>query len=506
MRMPGVAEGRFSMSREPSPTARRALPARPSLEHLKNEAKQRLKALRQQDPQAKLSTAQLAVALEYGFASWRRLKAQVDGNSSVHDRRIFDAARAGDVETVRRAIEAGFDPGTTDDNGRTIHQIAKANRHEALELLMRRFQDRRSHPPEIQRMIDTMLDAAEHGRTDELRQLLDAHPDLIDARGGNFQKQTALHKAAWHNHAGCVRLLLDRGADVRMRDYGDNAYALHFAAESADLAIVWMLVEAGSDVIGAGDDHQLGVLGWATSLRHLREDVAEYLLAHGTKLDLWSAIALDRADDVRSFVTRDPSLLRARMSRNEHDRTPLHHAAARNRPKIVPLLLDLGADPNATDATGATPLTTASQEDADPAIITTLLGAGAKLDFVAAINLKRYDLAEAMLDDEPSRIGPQGRDTIALHLSVAKKNADAVHWLIAHGVDVNAKRILWDCNHTALHIAAGNGATDVARLLLDAGADPGIRDDKYDATVLGWAEFCEQDDIARLIRERGDSH
>jgi len=107
------------------------------------------------------------------------------------------------------------------------------------------------------------------------------------------------------------------------------------------------------------------------------------------------------------------------------------------------------------------------------------------------------------LDDEPSRIGPQGRDTIALHLSVAKKNADAVHWLIAHGVDVNAKRILWDCNHTALHIAAGNGATDIARLLLDAGADPGIRDDKYNATVLGWAEFCEQDDIARLIRERG---
>jgi hypothetical protein len=32
----------------------------------------------------------------------------------------------------------------------------------------------------------------------------------------------------------------------------------------------------------------------------------------------------------------------------------------------------------------------------------------------------------------------------------------------------------------------------MARLLLDAGADPNIRDDKYDATVLGWAEFCEQ--------------
>jgi ankyrin repeat protein len=271
------------MTHESSPSARRALPARPSLEHLKNEAKKRLKALRREDPQAKLTTAQLAVARDYGFLSWRQLKAHVDKNDSVQgdDRRIFEAARAGDVEAVRRAVEAGFDPDTTDDDGRTIHQIAKANRHEALELLVRRFQDRPTHPPEVQRTIDAILDAAEHGRTDELRQRLDAHPDLIDARGGNFQKQTALHKAAWGNHTGCVRLLLERGADVRIRDYGDNAYALHFAAEAADLAIVRMLVEAGSDVIGAGDDHQLGVLGWATSLRYLREDVAEYLLAHG---------------------------------------------------------------------------------------------------------------------------------------------------------------------------------------------------------------------------------
>ena len=29
-----------------------------------------------------------------------------------------------------------------------------------------------------------------------------------------------------------------------------------------------------------------------------------------------------------------------------------------------------------------------------------------------------------------------------------------------------------------------------SRVLLDAGADPNIRDDKYEATGLGWAEFC----------------
>jgi hypothetical protein len=59
------------MSPEHTPSARPAktLPARANLEHLKNEAKQRLKTLRAQGPPAQLTEAQLAVARDYGFAS-----------------------------------------------------------------------------------------------------------------------------------------------------------------------------------------------------------------------------------------------------------------------------------------------------------------------------------------------------------------------------------------------------------------------------------------------------
>ena len=124
------------------------------------------------------------------------------------------------------------------------------------------------------------------------------------------------------------------------------------------------------------------------------------------------------------------------------------------------------------------PLTVAVREGADPSIIAMLEQAGATLDLLSAVTLKRYDLAARMLQDDPARIGPDGRDTIALHLLVAKKNADAVRWLIDRGVDVNAKRVLWD-------------------------ADPNIRDDKYHATVLGWAEYCGQPQIADLLRQRG---
>lgn len=66
---------------EQQTAAARALPARPNLEHLKNEAKARLDQLRLTDPKAQLSQAQFRLAREYGFSSWRELKAKVDANT-----------------------------------------------------------------------------------------------------------------------------------------------------------------------------------------------------------------------------------------------------------------------------------------------------------------------------------------------------------------------------------------------------------------------------------------
>jgi hypothetical protein len=91
-----------------------ALPANPHLDWLRKAAKQRLVELRAKKPQARLHQAQLAVANDYGFTSWRALKAHVDRvNPAMRDReRVFAAARAGDVESVRRAFASGFDPAT----------------------------------------------------------------------------------------------------------------------------------------------------------------------------------------------------------------------------------------------------------------------------------------------------------------------------------------------------------------------------------------------------------
>ncbi len=56
----------------------RTFPTRPNLEHLKNEAKQRLEAIRVKVPRARLTEVQFQLAREYGYASWRELKANLD--------------------------------------------------------------------------------------------------------------------------------------------------------------------------------------------------------------------------------------------------------------------------------------------------------------------------------------------------------------------------------------------------------------------------------------------
>ncbi|MGE0238749.1 MAG: ankyrin repeat domain-containing protein [Parvibaculaceae bacterium] len=265
------------------------LPAHPDLDWLKKTAKQRLKELRAGDPGAKLHQAQLAVARDHGFASWRALKAHVDKESI--DGRIAAAAMG--------------------------------------------------------------------GKAAELERLLALHPAKIAVTGGQWS-MPLLHLAAHGGHLDCVNLLLRLGFDVNRRDKFDKAYALHWAAAEGHLAVVRRLVAAGADVDGQGDDHDMSVIGWATSLQKVNREVADYLLAQGAKPTIFAAVALDRADLVRRLVDGDRRLLGRQMSRFEHRRMPLHFAVLKDRPEMVALLLELGADPAAKDDRGNTPLNYAS--------------------------------------------------------------------------------------------------------------------------------------------------
>lgn len=88
------------------------LPPRPSLEWLRKTAKDRLADLRAGNSRARLSDAHLAVARQYGFPSWRQLKAHVDQISNGVEQRhrlvslFFRLVATGDLARVRALLSA----------------------------------------------------------------------------------------------------------------------------------------------------------------------------------------------------------------------------------------------------------------------------------------------------------------------------------------------------------------------------------------------------------------
>jgi hypothetical protein len=74
------------------------LPDASNLEWLRKQAKRRLLDLREANLDAQLSDAQFDLAKQYGFSSWRALKAHVE--SLAVESQLFDAARNGDVDTL----------------------------------------------------------------------------------------------------------------------------------------------------------------------------------------------------------------------------------------------------------------------------------------------------------------------------------------------------------------------------------------------------------------------
>src|SRR5690349_10323024 len=214
------------------------------------------------------------------------------------------------------------------------------------------------------------FEAAKRGDAETLGRLLDADPTKLRLRDQPYEL-SLLHHAAFGGHLAVVDLLLSRGLglDVNMRDRGDNTTAMHWAAAAGHLDVVRRLADAGGDVVGRGDDHALEVIGWATCWQNYHVDIAEFLIQRGARHHIFSAVALDLADEVRRIVADDPSALSKRLTRNDGHRTALHRAVLNERPKMVALLIELGADPLAVDGAGHTAVAYATSRDIDRAVL-----------------------------------------------------------------------------------------------------------------------------------------
>jgi len=307
-----------------------------------------------------------------------------------------------------------------------------------------------------------------------------------------------LHLAAFAGHLQAVDLLLKRGLDVNVREKGDNTYAMHWAAAAGHLDVVRRLAEAGGDIVGRGDDHELEIIGWASTWDDGDDDahraVVDFLISRGARHHIFSAIALNLADEVRRIVAADPSALTKRMSRNENYQVPLQFAVRMNRPEMVKLLLELGADAASTDGTGTPAIAYAADPEVDRRVIEALTSRG-NMDVFSALALGDETTAARLVAEDGGRI-----DDSVLPMMAKRGDASGVKWLLDHGADPNVRWAHWEAVLTPLHLAASRGHADVVRLLLAAGADPAIRDSMHDSDPIGWAEFFQQPEIVEIIK------
>ena len=347
-----------------------------------------------------------------------------------------------------------------------------------------------------------LFEAAKNRDSRELAALLDAHAGKLEARDKPYG-HTLLHVAAFAGRLENVDLLLRRGLDVNAREKGDNTYPMHWAAAAGHLDVVRRLADAGGDVVGHGDDHELEVIGWAStwdgSDDSAHRAVADFLVSRGARHHIFSAIAFNMADEVRRIVVSDPAALSKRQSHNEDFRLPLHFAVLRNRPEMVALLLELGADPLGTDGTGYPAAAYATNPDVDRSVMEMIRARVGTTDLFTDLALGDWDSAARLLRENPDVARPGGASSGVLHLMAKRNSVAAVKWLVDHGVDPNARWDHWDAEVTPLHLAILGNHPEVVRLLLAAGADPTIRDTKHKASATEWAEFFGHKEIVRIL-------
>ena len=332
-----------------------------------------------------------------------------------------------------------------------------------------------------------LVDAVKQHDADAVRALLRQKMDVNAPEGDGA---TALHWAAYGDHADLVDLLLAAGARVNVAN-DLSITPLYLASANGNAAIVSALLARGATADAASET---GVTPLMEAARGGHAAVVRVLLQHG-------------ADPNVREGERDQTALMWAAARGRTDVVTalLDHGAtihARSRVRAVTVMLDQGprravktsaADAKQIDAGGRTALLFAAQEG-HAAVVTRLLAAGADKDDRAADGntalvvaaLSGHRSAAQVLIDAGANPDTAGAGYSALHASVLRGDLATVQALLRRGANPNVAltngspvrrfgaqwalpRTLMGA--TPLAVAAIYLELDIMRALLAAGAD-----------------------------------
>ncbi len=266
--------------------------------------------------------------------------------------------------------------------------------------------------------------------------------------------ETPLHIAGRYGSPEVVRWLLANGAEINAKAY-NNFTPLHLALEPE---IVKLLVEAKADLnakaVGGTPLENAasycvteGESPEATASCEKMRAVARILLDAGSEYDLRSACYLNDVERVKVLVAGKKDL---------RDGSAMHAAARYGRVEIVKLLLEHGADPEDASNFSASYIAIKHVE-----VLKLLFDAGANPNI-------REEMDRRVFRTGPST--PKGRTL--LHVAAGEGAVESAKLLLAKGLDVN----LTDAEGaTPLHEACRNGRAAMVELLLQNKADPKAR-------------------------------
>lgn len=316
-----------------------------------------------------------------------------------------------------------------------------------------------------------------------------AKAELLKQRGANLDEcyscdETSLMIAASRNQSSFVRWLLDQGADLQAQNsLGQTALMLAVVAGAADS--VRVLLQAGAPLRNPNGEH---VIARARDI-----EVVRVLVAAGADIDAvgdWDAgipdgeWPLNTAADMGDLgFARQLLELGADPCRECTGRTALLTAAAHDQLEIVQLLIDHGADVNAEDCDGWTPLSEAVSLEC----VELLLAAGADIhaqDLAGTEVIGQHrdpEIIERLRAAGGSLESPAGSLSSLMITAAQEGNAELIDYLLQQGVDANVPTEL---NLTPLMAAAERGHIAAVRRLLAAGVDVHAREYRGRTTLF----------------------